>query len=395
MAMTASWQRNKLLLVLMITLFLLILLSAPFSVLSQEPGFTPSLEINFLQDNNIYRTQEETSDTITTIAPQFVYNELYGKQTITAEYIGKYAFFADKSSLNYFNHDLSVKALLDHGYSLSTEFSANYQYIIEEPGLINAPTIELTEFIQQSNTSLSAKVLYGGTQSKGQIVVDYMQRTLSFDNNGQQFRDQESDSVTGTFFYRAAPNTRILLEASAVNMAFKNNVNFDQSNEQKTYSVGIEWNATAVTSSVFKIGYLNADFANDSLADLSGLSYFLDTSWKPNTFTTFSIGASRVISESAEQFVGGFLTNTFNVGVDHEITRKTSLFVGYDYNEFEVNNQQFIQEAQNINVTLKYQSKSWLQLQLGYKEIKRESNLQLFDFDAKIMNAGVVMLFDE
>ena len=393
--MTISWQSKKPSLVPKTTLVLLSLLITPFSVLSQEVGFAPSVEVNILQDNNIFRTADEISDNIATITPSLVYNVLYGKQAISAVYKGGYAFYADNSDLNYTDHNISVRALLDHSYSLSSEFKANYQYLIEQPGITNAVTSELSEFNQQSNTSFSAKVLFGANQSKGQIVASYAQRKLRYDNNAQQFRDYDNEKVTGTFYYRVAPKTRILLEASAADLDYKNTLTFDQSSKQKSYLAGVEWNATAITSSVFKIGYQDANYTNDLISDLSGLSYFLDMTWKPNTYSLVKIGASRAARESAEQSVGGFLSNEFNVGIDHEFTRKTNISVNYRYIEFDFDNRQNRQdESQNISMTLKYQSKRWLQLQLGFELLKRVSSSQFFEFDARIINAGVVMSFD-
>lgn len=378
-----------------IRLVLLSLSSVPFAVLSQEQGFTPSVEINLLQDSNIYRTADEIDDTIASVAPKFAYNQLYGKQAVGVLYKGEYTNFSDSNNLNYANHDIAVKALLDHSYSLSSEFAVNYQDKIEQPGTNNAVTSQLGEFTQRSTKGVSAKVFYGAKQSKGQIVASYVQRKLRYKNNNQEFRDYDNDKLIGTFFYRVAPKTRILLEASAANLDYDSNLNFDYSSKQKSYLAGVEWNATAITSSVFKIGYQDVDYANSLISDLSGLSYFLDMFWKPNTYTLFKVGASRAARESAEQSVGGYLSNEFSLGVEHEFTRRTQLSVGYQYIEYDFNySQSRKDELQDISVTLKYQSKHWLQLQVGFDLIERESSSQLYDFDARVINAGVVLSFD-
>ncbi|MBL4630154.1 MAG: outer membrane beta-barrel protein [Paraglaciecola sp.] len=390
-----SWQSNKSKYAPSITLVLLGLLIAPFRALSLEEGFAPSVTVNLLQDNNVYRTTDEISDSITSVAPTFVYNELYGKQAIKAQYKGDYAFFSDNSSLNYFNHDLLVMALLDHSYSLSSVFTAKYQNKIEQPGTTNALTSLLTEFNQRSIAELSSKVLYGAQKSKGQIVASYAQSKFRYENNNQEFRDYDREKIAGTFFYRIAPKTRFLLEANMVNLDYINNTNFDFSSKQKSYLAGVEWNATAVTSSVFKIGYQDVAYVNDVISDLSGLSYFLDMFWKPNTYSLVKIGASRAARESAEQSLGGFLSNEYDLDVEHEFTRRTKLSVSYQYIEYDFdNNQSRKNKSQNISITLKYQSKRWLQMHIGYEVIKRESTSQQYEFDARVVNAGLVMSFD-
>lgn len=357
--------------------------------ISQELGFTPIIGLSVHQDSNVYRTSSEVEDTIIQVSPEFEYLTKYGKQVFQAQYKGNYTQYQDNDSLNYFENEVSAKALLDLSSKFGSELSAKYQDSIEQPGSTNALSQQLDELNQRKSKDVSASLFYGSKQSTGQLVAKYAYKQLEYTNNGQEFRDYNSDAVTGTFFFRVAPKTRLLLEARMAQLKYQNTQFVDQTSSQISYLAGVEWNATAITSSTFKIGYQDVDYDSENLADLSGLSYFLDMLWKPNTYTIVKIGASRAARESAEQSLGGYISSEYDINLEHEFTRHIKFGIGYRYTDFDYdNNQSRKDELKNLTAKLSYQSKYWLQLYLEYKDSKRDSVLEFYNYDASIVTLG-------
>ena len=356
---------------------------------AQELGFDSELGLSVQQDSNIYRAADEVDDTIIVLAPQLVYGSEYGKHAYGLKYSGNYARFQNNSSLNYFEHDLVASAQLKHKGKLSSAFSLSYKDGIEQPGINNAQQLVLEEFNKQNTKNMSATLFYGTKQSIGQLVGKYTHQQLEFTNNGQEFRDFNRNAFTGTFLYRVAPKTRLLFEASVAELDSPNTQFVDFSRNQKSYLAGVEWNATAITSSVFKIGYQDVDFDAENLVDLSGLSYFLDMTWKPNTYTSVKIGASRAASESAEQSVGGFIRSGYGVDLVHELTSKTKGSIGYKRTNFDfAGSQNRKDELKRLVARLSFESKHWLQLYTEYENSKRSSAFELLQFNANIITIG-------
>ncbi|WP_339726349.1 outer membrane beta-barrel protein [uncultured Paraglaciecola sp.] len=369
--------------------YLIILsLCAKFAT-SQEVGLTPMVDLSVHQDSNIYRTSAEVDGTIIQVAPEFAYATQYGKHDFQALYKGNYAKYQDNNNLDYFEHEMFAKAKLDLSHKFASDLGFGYQDSIEQPGSTNALSQQLDELNQRTTKGISASLFYGTKQSTGQLVGKYAYKQLEYTNNGQAFRDYNSDTVTGTFFYRVAPKTRLLLEASAAQLGYQNTQFVDNSSRQTSYLAGVEWNATAITSSTFKIGYQDVDYDVENLADLSGLSYFLDMVWKPNTYSILKIGASRAARESAEQSLGGYISSEYDINLAHEFTSNTQFSIGYRYTDFDYNNNQSRKdELKNLTAKLSYQSKYWLQLYIEYENSKRDSELEFYNYDASIVTLG-------
>lgn len=364
---------------------------AAFSLVveSQEIGFKSKVDLNTSRDSNIFRTTSEIDDSILKLAPEFAYVTKYGKQIFQAQYQGNFTKYQENDSLNYVEHEMSAKVQLELGSKFGSELSIKYQDNIEQPGSTNALSQQVDELNQRNSKDLSASLFYGTKQSTGQLVGKYAHKQLEYTNNGQEFRDYNSDSFTGTFFYRIAPKTRLLLEARAAQLDYQNIQFVDRSSSQISYLAGVEWNATAITSSTFKVGYQDVDYDLENLADLSGLSYFLDMVWKPNTYSIVKIGASRAARESAEQSLGGYISNEYDISLAHEFTSNTKLSIGYRYTDFDYDNSQNRKDKlKNLTAKLSYQSKYWLQLYIEYQKSKRDSVLEFYSYKANLMSIG-------
>jgi hypothetical protein len=361
---------------------------------ANELGLTSNVNLNVSQDSNVFRTTNEVDDNIVLIAPELKLAGQQGKHVFAAEYKGGYALYQDNDDLNYLDHDLSLKALFDLSQKFTSELSISFQEQIEQPGTTNALSLQLSEFNQVQESGLSAKFAYGTQQGIGQLVAKYVHRELEYTNNEQAFRDYDSDTFTGTFFYRIAPKTRLLLETSVAELNYTNTQFFDRSSKQNTYLAGVEWNATAITSSIFKIGYQEVDYDLEQLVDLSGLSYYLDVLWKPNTYSLVKIGASRAARESAEQALGGYISNEYDVSLEHEFTSNTQFSIGYQYTDFDFDNSQSRKdELKSLTAKLSYQSKHYLQFYAEYKNSQRESIVEFYNYDANIISLGAVVSF--
>jgi hypothetical protein len=362
--------------------------------MAQEIGANYDIDLSVNHNSNIYRTTTEVDDNILLVAPKLEYLVKYGKQAFQAQYKGNYAKYQDNISLNYFEHEFLALAKLDLSSKFGSELSVKYQDSIEQPGSTNALTIQLDELNKRNAKDLSASLFYGTKQSTGQLVAKYARKELEYTNNAQEYRDYNSNSFTGTFFYRVAPKTRLLLEAKSAKLNYQNIQFIDLTSSQNTYLAGVEWKATAITSSTFKIGYQDVDYDLENVADLSGLSYFLDMVWKPNTYSIVKIGASRAARESAEQSLGGYISSDYDISLEHEFTRNFKLKIGYSYTDFNFNNSQSRKdELKNIMAGLSYQSTSWLEIYTVYKNSKRNSELDFYNYDANLITVGAAASF--
>ncbi|MFT2090314.1 outer membrane beta-barrel protein [Paraglaciecola sp. 2405UD69-4] len=362
---------------------------------SQELGFRPEVWVNLVSDSNVFRTTSKVDDNILLVNPTFSYAIQNGKNVFEGSYVGNYATFFSNKDLNYDEHNLSLSSLFDFSARFKTELDLTYLNEIEAPGTNNALATQFTEFNQREDSNFVARFLYGSQQSSGQFVLQYTYRDLNYSNNGQEFRDYISNMFKGTFFYRVAPRTRLLLEGSLSNLSYQNTQVIDLSSIQSVYSLGVQWNNTDLITSVFKIGYQDVDFDDNNRSDLSGLSYFVNLTWQATPNSIVRVDARRAAQESAEQFLGGYISSIFTFNLTHDITDNTTMSFRYSYTDNDFKDSLFRKdETQGLTTRLAYNSKDWLLIYAEYTVNKRDSSIQQFNFDANIISVGVKLSFN-
>ncbi|WP_143314076.1 outer membrane beta-barrel protein [Colwellia sp. UCD-KL20] len=401
--MKSSTQMSALLKNIVKHSYLLILAIPLTSQAEERPGLLLNGSVSAEYTDNVLNNMNETSDTAFIINPDVKYLGLVGKHKFLLSYNGKLATYTKDSDLNYNEHKLALGARLDHSHKINTQFKLGFDKIIEEPGSTNSSTQSLTEFNQYQNKTAQAKFYYGQTVSTGQIVLGYKYSDREYTNNQQSFRDVEQNQFSATFFYRIAPKTRMLFQASTEeysyeDQTFSNGFVFNQSSNNNLYLAGVEWEASAKTTGLFKIGYQDKDFDDVRFIDISGLSYMLDMIWKPNTYTQIKLGATRQTTESAQVNEGGFLSTSYSVDVSHEITARTSLTGQYvidnDDIVFSSGSADRTDKRNTIKVGIKHSLRKWLNINLAYKYQDKSSTSEIYNFESNTISLSLETKFD-
>jgi hypothetical protein len=379
--------RSKFSGILFPALFLALLSSAVSA--QKKSGFHPNLEIQLLYDDNVRAVIDELkeSDEIFEVNPDLAWIWLYGKHRFNLGYRGNYGFYFNDSVLNYDDHRLTAHALFDHSYRLNTEVQVGYLRDHDPPGQTNALPNLLGEFDKWQNWNTLGKVYYGRDDSKGQVVAQLDYSIRRYTNNNQEFRDYNKLVPTGTFYYRIAPDTRLLLEASLADYVFQNenSIGANQSNKEFRALTGVTWDITAITSGTFKIGYLDKQYDSSAFSDLSGLTFWLDGVWNPNTYTKITFGAVRDTQNSAQPVSGAFVKNSVQVDIRHAITPRTALIGGLRYGREEFDD--VLEREDNrwdARGGVSYSLLGWLEIGAEYRYRERNSTVNIFDFSSNI-----------
>lgn len=385
--------KNKTTLAFVITTSSLI---SPSVNAEERQGLLLNAAIEAQYDDNVLRKVEPTSDSSIQISPELQYLTHMGKHIFALDYQGEYSAFKDNTKLNYDNHDIALFARLDHSLKINSEFKLSYKDEVEEPGTNNSSSLLITEFNQTQKKLAIAKLYYGTQQSIGQLVLGMDHREYRYTNNLQGYRDVDRNRLTGTFFYRIAPKTRLLFQASLGDYDYITKSQFpDQSSKETFYLAGVEWDITAKTSGSFKLGYQGKNFDQKVYSDITGLSYILDMTWKPNTYSTIKIAASRMTQESSQLFTSAFVTNTYSVDAEHEITPRTKLKAAYAYdNDDIVTVRNRTDKRHNIVLGVEHSLLTWLSIGLDYQFIERSSDFEIYEYQANIIGLSLTTTFN-
>jgi hypothetical protein len=366
------------------------------SYAEERQGLLLNTEVQVQHDNNVLRKVEGASDSALLVSPELHYLTHSGKHIFALEYKGEYAAYKQNSDLNHDNHNIAVFARLDHSLKINSDFKLSYKNEVEEPGTNDSSTVFINEFNQTNKKQATAKFYYGTKKSIGQLVLGLDHREHRYTNNLQDYRDVDINTVTGIFYYRIAPKTRLLFQASIGDYDYLVNDQFpDQSSKAAFYLAGVEWDITAKTSGTFKLGYQSKDFEQDVYNDITGLSYMLDMTWKPNTYSTIKLGASRTTQESAQLETSAFITNSYTVDAKHEITARTTLKAAYTFDTDDiVTSSNRTDKHHKVVLGVDHSLLTWLNISLDYKFIERRSDLDFYNFKANVIALSLTTNFE-
>lgn len=379
----------------------LLTLAAPLLANAEErSGLTLNGSIATEYSDNVLNNINKISDTALIAEPNVKYLGYAGKHKFKINYDSKLSSYSKNSQLNYNEHILLLGAYLDITNKINTELSFGFDKVNETPGITNSTTQTLTDFNKYKNKSALASFFYGQRKSIGQIVLSYKYNDREYTNNQQEFRNYESDNVSATFYYRIAPKTRLLFQASTTEYEYNDqqlNVNLviNQSSNEKKYLAGVEWEATAKTTGLFQIGYQNKNYDDQQLNDISGLSYNLDMIWKPYERTKIKLSASRKATESALLNESGFLSTSYGIEVSHNITTHTSVTSQYKINNDDIiTNSNRTDKRNNFSLGVNHSLRNWLNIKLAYKFKDKSSSIEQLNFESNMVLLSLETAFN-
>lgn len=369
----------------------------PHQVIAEErQGLLLNAELTAEYDDNVLRKANATSDNAIKLAPELQYLTNFGKHVYAVNYQGEYTLYNDNTKLNYDNHNIALLAKLDHSHKLSSEFKLAYKDEIEEPGSNNSSSLLITQFNQTEKKQAIAKFYYGKRNSIGQLVLGLDHNQNRYTNNLQGYRDYDRNRISGTFFFRIAPKTRLLFQATLADYEYFYQKNIpSRSSKESFYLAGVEWELTAKTSGSFKIGYQGKDFKQNAYSDISGLSYMLDMTWKPNTYSKIKIAATRMSQESSQLLGSAFITNTYSIIGEHKITPRTKLTAGYTFDTADITYVLNRTDKRNdISLGINHSLRTWLEIKLDYQFMARKSDYTIYEFTSNVVGLSLTTTFD-
>ncbi|KXI27230.1 outer membrane beta-barrel protein [Paraglaciecola hydrolytica] len=366
--------------------------------LAQEAGFSAAVDSRLTYDDNILRTADDfaQSDTSLVVAPELTLAGILGKQRFAAVYKGEYAKYADNGDVDYTDHDILVRADLDHSNRLTSRFDLRYLDKHEDFGDISNIFTNLTEFNHFTQTDINARLAYGRDDSFGQIVLGLGHSDKEYDNNDQEFRSHDRDLASLAFYYRIAPRTRVLAEVVYQDYSYNPDAGFiDLDNEYVRYQAGIEWALTNQLEGTVKVGYQDRNYKLDTLNDIDGLAYEASIDYTPNTFTTINLAAKRESLDSSLAGAGGFLRTSYSIAGKHGLTELLKLdgqvYYAKDDGVFGGTRQD---KRLRTQIGLIYSALHWVDVGVNYSYEDRDSTNVLADYKSNSINLTLKVAFN-
>ena len=148
-------------------------------------------------------------------------------------------------------------------------------------------------------------------------------------------------------------------------------------------TTGLYFDLTDLLTGDVSVGYLQRNYQDARLSQLSGINGFLNLKYRPTKLTTVLAQVGRDINETTQQGVSGSLNTTANVSVEHELMRNVLLKVGGNagYIQYQGYSQSNLSNLYNRNdvmygglASAKYLINRNLSTDVSYTYSSRDSN---------------------
>ncbi|MCX7166518.1 MAG: outer membrane beta-barrel protein [Rhodocyclales bacterium] len=270
----------------------------------------PEVDLGFKSDDNIYSqhsSRSRSSSNIFVVAPKIKLEAKDGPHVYDVGYKVENGSHSFSSTDNYTDQALSANAAWKFsgrsGLKLGAEYMLGHDARGSVPGVgHNAPD-------EYHQTSLNALYGYGADGAQGRFEVEAGWISKRFDNfrfdaasnPDNTKRDRDDTKLGGTFFWRIAPKTQLVLLVAQTNYDYKASsfagwTTLDSTDRK--YQAGVTWEATANTTGIFKVGTVRKNFSDAARNDFSQSGWEGAVKWSPLTYSNFDFVSSRLPSES-------------------------------------------------------------------------------------------------
>ncbi|MDF3125690.1 outer membrane beta-barrel protein [Rheinheimera sp. 1928-s] len=296
--------------------------------------------------------------------------------------------YLDSSDDNF--TDTMLGALFDTQLSEQGKFNAKADFVwghedrgtgITE-GLSNSQD-EPTRF---NNQTVSGYYEYGAQAAPARVRfgAKYFNKEYMNQREVTQFRDY--DSVLGgvNFYYDTLSGTTAVLETSIEDTSYDFvDPTAPRDSKDSNVKVGAEWQISALTSGEAKIGYQKKDFDDSAREDFSGVSWIVNATWSPLTYSNINVGTGR---KAKDPLQGGdyIKETTYVVGWSHNWTDAMQTNLSYNRMEEDYVGISRKDENDSYTASVKYAFRRFVDVTLFTTVTDKTSSVQGIEFDRNI-----------
>ena len=308
--------------------------------------FYPSLTIGETYNDNIFAAETNTeADFVTDVSTQLSLVSTWSRHELILNASVDAAFYAENDDENVVDWGVGATGRIDIVRDSSIDLEASYDHLTEDRGSANATGVQAdpTEYdllyglVAINHRFNRVSLRASGTYSD----YDYANGTLI--GGGVSFQDdRDRTDMVGTVQvgYDISPDTNVFLRGSINERDYDLGVpaaTVDRDSDGYEIVAGVDFGITSLASGEIYAGYQAQDYSDTSLDTIGGLAFGIDVKWYVTPLTTVRALASASVEETVSAGASGYLSNSFGLGVDHELMRNiiASADVTYATDDYE------------------------------------------------------------
>lgn len=351
--------------------------------------FTPTLQAKLSHDNNLANTSaDEISSWVLEVTPSLFMNYLEGANQYNATVALAKGNHFSSSQDNYLDIFADANALIElnqaHRFAINLNAVSGHESrgtgVSEGLGRLPEEPVEFDTYSAKGHYEFGAM----STPARIRLLAGYFDKEFSNFEQLTQYRNYKTVSVGGMFFYDTQATTRLVAEVT------QDNIRYDlvdptgnRDSDSRKYRVGLDWEATALTSGTARIGYQQKDFTTNQRADFSGVTWDASVSYQPLSYTTFKVSTGREAKDP--NVVGDYIKETrYGASWMHNWSEALSSSVGYNYSSEKYTGVAREDKVNSYSVAADYLLLTNVSLGLGVALTDKDSTVANIKFDKTV-----------
>ena len=304
-------------------------------------GFTllPNVETSIESNDNIYAQENnETSSSITRIAPSFALKGDMGKLKLDSSYKLEQGIYDKNSADDYVDQNLNV----DAGYELSarSQFSVEAAYNVGHDARGSAKGDEGSVSIDPDEfNEMTAGVGYTFGSASASMNLDLSAQSYQkrYDNNETVTANREHDKINlkAKLSYTVSSATDLLLSVSSADISYEDSA--EREGTENVALIGASWDISGATTGEFKIGLSEREFDLAGVDTETNLNWEGNLTWQPLSYSTVTVFTSQASAETSG--AGNFIDSSYSLlSWGHEYSNFVSASIKASYGEDDYEN---------------------------------------------------------
>lgn len=356
----------------------------------------PSVTVIHASDNNVTNAATDEIDSWKRIiSPEAVLLNDFGGNKFQLGYRLERGDYFSSSQDDYTDHFLS--GIVDYEFNSRhrAKLTAEYEDGHDDRGTSFSIGAGNTLETPDEYKSVDAEAVYSygalTADARVDIILGYID--LDYDRTEEIYlaRDRDIVTVGGVFYYQIAPATDLVFDVSQTEVSYDYVIDGNEPLDSTNASIllGLQWESTAATTGFAKVGYQTKDFDSAIRDNFSGFDWELGVTWQPQDRSTIEFFTRSDTNETNGE--GDFIhRKAYGAIWEHNWLERVSSRASFsfvdDIYEGSANNRK--DDITRLRLSIDYQFRRWMEIELSYQYDERESVVSVIDYDRSLFSIG-------
>jgi hypothetical protein len=324
--------------------------------------FTPTLQLSESYDDNFRELEHNTqSSMVTKVAPIFELKAEDRNSGTRLIWQPTRYIFHDETDASHTDQRLNLNSIMEFTDRHRLELDAE----VRKYEITNSTAVDGINDKFRSDHA-GGIYTYGAKSAANQIELgaNYEQLRTQNSDGINDDKERNTTALTSTWYHRIGSNTRGLLEYDHTRFDYlSDNL---RSSKADALLAGAVWDFTARTTGKVRVGFEHKNFDDNSVKDLNNPTWQVDLSWKPRTYSVFTLVARQALDEGDDGSDAVKATSA-RLGWRHGWTDRITTFTEAGLGRYLYKGQDRTDDLHEFVVGVDYQMRRWLDFGLSYR----------------------------